>query len=162
MAFELDLSDLLSSSDVELFRGAAGAIDYAAWQVSNATGREVPVSALPSEHQVVARLAAFRGLFGGGGLSAWFERDGDEHGEGMVHALAAVGLGRSAKALSEAYDLFRQHDAWDVYDERMALLSERRAQFDSLADEVWAEFDNIEGAGGRFVRSHREALERGT
>ena len=156
----LDLSDLLSCTDAELFRGTVSALAYEAWRAANANGREVPVSEMPSAHQVVHRLAAFHGLFGNGGLGAWLGRDGDEHGDGMVRALAAVGLARSATALSEAYALCERHDAWDVSDERMALYAQRRAQFDAFADEIWAEFDDLEAAGGRFVRRHRGALEQ--
>jgi len=162
MSYALDLTKCLAEPDDQLFRSAAAAIDYAIWRVANQSGQEVCMRSLPVAQQVVARLAGFHGLFGNGGLGAWLEYDGDAHGPELVQALVDVGLPRSANALSQVYSLFERHDAWHVHDERMQLVEARRAELAVFEQEVWSEYDGFEQAAGRFVRAHREALQRAT
>lgn len=149
MAFGIDLSELATDSDIDLFRSAACAIQRS---MGRGSGKRA-IGSLTDDSQVVLRLYGFVALFGNGGLQHWFETDDPDLHPSTVDALRLVGLERGASALEQAYALFTSRDAWDVYDERMDLLAELCPEFEQLEGDIWAVFNDIEVSGGQFVRA---------
>lgn len=144
---------LLAGSDSDLFWGVITRIQDHTWNPRNLLD-------LPPAEQTVIRIARFSGFFGNGGLKFWFEQDGESLGKATVGALREIGLQQSASALEHAYSIFSSAAEWQDWNQRMAAIRTHEGVIAASEVTLWAEFRELEGAAGRYIRSHRNAFDR--